>query len=743
MGTLNNRIFKNKNLFLFLFLIILFLILIYFRCRYSILNFDDTAIFFVWNKFLSLGYLKSAFILFTNQDIPHIGYRTYGFSKVTQFFLMQLFGSNAYIFAFIMIIMQIISSILLYTIIKYTYKNYEIALFISLIWLISPSTLPQTYHHFSYILLPVYFIIIYVSYNLKAINYINTKKPHTFTKWKLSNVYKNKKIVFIVGTLLALAISFSGETALPLFILVLILLICFSKYHYENKYLLKLYLYQLIISVVCIVLHFFYYKAFVSIGNNTRYSYNFESNLQKDILQFLASISDLFKIILHKSIVACEERSWETYIITFIMVILVICIFGILRDKYNNNELQLKHFLFALLFVVASLIVPFFMAISSNSFILYEVRYGWVIIPIILSFIIINVYCMFKYLVARFICFFLVFFLLFLTLTQFTIVSPIIYKENQQIEHLLKQGKKLGKKAVLLVNSSWHFDNKFFYRKYLAVPGIIRTENVLIDSPFQLFWCSNDYIKNMYGYEIIAYKFKVKDSGTLSLTDLSGRSFLFPKSEVLVLINNDLYYYDNQQIENNIVGYLRWSNFFNSPAYMGIEIYNNLPKNLLSLDSLFYLKYLFGVNLGETEKITTFYKDQNYDYKEGKLCWGWVSGDNSLFNSYSISNRHGNFKYKFSGLPFTPMKIVMDFKEIWQHKLNMRLFSVEIITDSRIFTIDNVDLYKIGKNDTVSIGINIEPTHNLTLKFQKLHNSTDIPFCDNIRFFEMSKATNK
>lgn len=137
------------------------LVYFYLSTRYAIWNFDDLAFYGLTQH----GRTPDLGFYFLGKDLPN-EYRTYSLARVLQLQLMAWSGSSPYpLFAF-MALIHLGSAALIYGIVRRHVPPVQgissDALACALIWLFSPFSIAGTFHHFSYLLLPFFFLFAYI-----------------------------------------------------------------------------------------------------------------------------------------------------------------------------------------------------------------------------------------------------------------------------------------------------------------------------------------------------------------------------------------------------------------------------------------------------------------------------------------------------------------------------------------------------------------------------------------------------
>lgn len=214
---------------------------------------DDGYMFIRFNDIeRKYGFWKSCKIFFLNLDLAGTGeFRTYGLSKLIHFLLHHIVGEKAYMYQFIITISHLCSGILIFKILK-TLKIDEItAVAAGLIFVFNPFVHIQTFHHFTYLMLPLYFSLGYILFNLKTYE-------------------KNNKYTHIWNVILIFCTVFTGEYTLALLGSVILFFIIYSIKK-QRKQLCAKYVLHLVLEGMLLLSWMFVWKNIISPEGVGRY----------------------------------------------------------------------------------------------------------------------------------------------------------------------------------------------------------------------------------------------------------------------------------------------------------------------------------------------------------------------------------------------------------------------------------------------------------------------------------------
>ncbi|BCJ93391.1 hypothetical protein acsn021_09600 [Anaerocolumna cellulosilytica] len=205
------------------------------------LTLDDTYLYQRFNDFeANKGFRKTIFTLFLNLDLASTGeLRTYGVSKVIHFLLHHIARDNASVYQFIITTVHTLSGILIYKTLK-RLKIAELPCILSAItFTLNPFNHLQTFHHWSYLMLPLYLVLLYCYLELGTIQ-------------KYENECKLTWRNYIFSFILIFMIVFTGEYTLPMLGCTVLFFIIYSIIK-RNKKLVIFFIQHLVYEGVLVI----------------------------------------------------------------------------------------------------------------------------------------------------------------------------------------------------------------------------------------------------------------------------------------------------------------------------------------------------------------------------------------------------------------------------------------------------------------------------------------------------------
>lgn len=149
----------------------------------SLLNMDDNVFRIYFDTWKTNGGVFQALLRFVSlQDFSSSGeLRTYGLSRLLQCIIMIITNDSAPFYQFIIAFSQVASGYCIYHILnKLKIKNI-ISIPAGIIWSLSPFARVQTFHHWSYLMLPAYLSLLLVIHCLDVYNERINQDPRKST----------------------------------------------------------------------------------------------------------------------------------------------------------------------------------------------------------------------------------------------------------------------------------------------------------------------------------------------------------------------------------------------------------------------------------------------------------------------------------------------------------------------------------------------------------------------------------
>lgn len=183
------------------------------------------------------GVFKTIFKEFLNMDLARSGeLRFYGLSKAIHVILYLLVGEHTGVYQFIMTGAHFAAGILLYKIVDFFRFDRVTKFMCVCAWWFSPFAHVQTFHHFSYLFLPLYFVMGYTYFNLREC----TGNGSAGTR-RLPSGFLNCLLLFCC--------IFTGENTIPLLGMIILAFLIYGV-KTKNSVIVKKYIGHLCLSIV-------------------------------------------------------------------------------------------------------------------------------------------------------------------------------------------------------------------------------------------------------------------------------------------------------------------------------------------------------------------------------------------------------------------------------------------------------------------------------------------------------------
>lgn len=244
----------RRKLYLWLFFAISFGI--FFMVLEPLPNMDDIAYNSIPNNLLTfeqrIRHLVD--VLFNNDFKSHGEFRTYGFSRFLQTLLTFLFAKSHQLSMFLIPCIHIMSGYLLSKVLTLVNINSSTALFCGILWAASPFMRFETFHHFSYLALPVYFILLFSLFLLTQ--YVHQEKRNPYA--------------YVAGGVLLWMSVFTGEESLPLLGVAICIFILYSILIKDKRQLI-IYISYLLLECAYVLSYHYYFKNILAATENIRF----------------------------------------------------------------------------------------------------------------------------------------------------------------------------------------------------------------------------------------------------------------------------------------------------------------------------------------------------------------------------------------------------------------------------------------------------------------------------------------
>lgn len=549
---LPGRIFNILSISL---LAILYLLL---SVRYPVWNFDDISFII---KFGDLEFWAGLKQIFLGLDLPS-EYRNYSFVRCFQFVLLGFLGHNPLPFYIVMTITHLASAIYIYILISQlsiTRAGLNIDAFgCALIWTFSPFSICHTFHHFSYILLPFFFFLVYIYLVEKRLgDAVNSNQ-----------IWPSSVLVFIL--------CLSGEG-------ILLPLIAYLSIKIYQKSDAKFAGFHLLSVITTILAHYFLLRSFNNYSaEKMRFEVLFDFNaLMINSSYFAESIKSAFMQGFQLTAVSYEPYypllksysfAWNDVskqfvcLSVFLLILIIAPVFRALivtsyysknrrsfeivnmflriRNGLSNDRIRPNGLLVLLIMLLSFWSLYFGMSFAGAK--LYghpfalQIRYGYVILPTTLLVVFLawrhlsslagqGVIRATSWIIPCLVC---------MSWLAYEInVAPLNAEQDKKIISILNDAAEDGVRVVSIAQNGFHEDG--FFNKYPAF-GITNPFVRWGDSPFQQNWTVSGYLGRFLGLRLELRPYIDWDSENVIFWSIGTRPELVNKSQFMLVGSKSL-----------------------------------------------------------------------------------------------------------------------------------------------------------------------------------------------------------
>lgn len=676
-----------------------------------------------------IGWFKSLIKIFT-LDLPN-EYRTYGISRVIQFLIWSTGGSSVAVYTIFISLSQIITTLVLYTLLIKIKIERIIALSMGLMWTLSPFIWTSCFHHYSYLILPIQITII-GSYFLITIN--------------------NPKKLTLFSILLGFIIALTGELhllAVP-FILIAIAIASGKKIVLRRSFLV-------ILSMVTTVsIHYLTWKTFAA---NSIQSQRFSINLSHDInfwaYRFFVAIRGIGRSILEQIGDIINHNFILFIIISLISSILVYAGFTWFINQYNkktneedentkHSSLRLALVLFISSFIYLTTFI-LVVVISDSVPSSMPRRYGYIPLTILFSSLVIFLYTLCtKPLHKKIMLSVLIGALTSLFVIHQTIIIPNTRLADDKLSEMIKSAIKENPSKIVLFFSS---SEKIFPLTSIdtsalgpAMSDFTRAE--VTQAKYGTYWPAYINITKVLGAPYTCLLGGVKNYSEINLIcpPWQENPGIIDDSKTIIVANLGFDKYD--PFGKQVRVFKNYREF--EPYFFSKQIIKdiNWAEPLLN-DTV-------AIDLGTISSKVAFdyiFPDKHFNdpilmtSKKWLINYGLIKGDDSIYSlpndsinsDYYRSNRNGSFSYAFK-FSESDVDINLDFWELWNKKPKERLFDIQVSwNDEEWVSLGEIDPALINGNKPFSIKLSHQNTRSFSFKLLPVTGTKDIPFIQGIR----------
>lgn len=676
---------------------------------------DDTS--FVHQFEMSNGFWKTVYKLLFNLDLASKGeMRTYGISKVIQFLLYHIARDKAWIYQFVITCTHLLSGIIVYKILKRLKVEILPSALAVIAFTLNPFCHVQTFHHWSYLMLPLYFVLfyIYIELGINQMDSIETKK-YTLKRHLLS-------LIIILFTV------FTGEYTLAM----LACAICFFGIYNivkKNRKLTFRYLGHLLLECTLALSWFALWKNVLSENEVGRFV------IQKPNLglfkMFTASIISNFKRFLFISESNKLDMGQDS-VFSVCIALLVILVIGVtviityicFKDKISeNNRISRKTSILIICFAFSSLSVYVVLNIFCYAGMSYHYFYSiFSLFTVAFVIVLCTLFNNKKTISAIIICLLLIF-------TGYNVVwygylKPTTAQVDKKIISQLEAAAKDGKKTLVVLMKD-------------TVYG-----EVLLDSkcyrPLSTFssgWTSQKYLNPIFDDVVyINYNTQITTNGNNTIT-LKGEKVIHGSSyatDNLTFNKEDIFFICNDSDTGARTYYSDIDDYLNKENLKIYSANKNYNKNY----ALVFSPPILYIDVGDKNMENKLIKDKafseenrntiNYGYLAGDSSVYSVDGDIKIIGKVFKTNRYSptSFTYKFTQLPEEKdLSIIVDIVEFWHKKAGERLFDIIVESDCTTSTYRDIDPYALSLNketgeiSPLRLAINLSKTKQASITF--------------------------
>lgn len=264
------------------------------------------------------GVFGTIFGEFLNTDLAWSGeLRFYGLSKAIHVIIFFLAGEHVGVYQFIMTGLHFASGILLYKIVDFFHFDRTTKFMCVCAWWFSPFAHVQTFHHFSYLFLPLYFVMGYTYFNLQGSKSVNSKF-----------------LTGIINGVLIFCCMFTGESTIPLFGMIILAFIIRGR-KIENRAMVKKYIEHECLAVILGISWIMLWSSKICVADEGRFSnpkLSF-STLAYMIRDFMSSLGYFLWLGPFK-----YEENWKSNFLLSDMLIVLFCVIVIIYTSYCRMQ---------------------------------------------------------------------------------------------------------------------------------------------------------------------------------------------------------------------------------------------------------------------------------------------------------------------------------------------------------------------------------------------------------------------
>lgn len=730
-------------------------------CQATLLNNDDVA--YMQNfinekmKFSGGGVERTAClkaILSTGMNADVLAdsgdFRTYGLSRMLHVIIMLLGNNSPAVYQFIIGFTHVLSGYLIYILLKELGFEEGISCCSGLLWAMSPFARVQTFHHWSYLMLPLYLLLLFFLYIERTIG------------MQVGNEDKISWKKYLQLIVVMLCVIFTGEyTLVPLFFSLFLLAIIY-KVKKENR-LSNLFSILLFTGIAFLMLYVIVYQLFINRSSAHRFSL-LGINIWRGLCDFGRSIIFAVKSFLYLPNMYTElypsqfNRNSLRYldwricgIVIFLsLIVFVYGMYCLYRGKGKcKNRSRL---------ILVSIVGVSF----SGIYILMEIAMGQGMLPTRYFYSLLTILF-----VLIFVCLAVVFpkcrYMVFGIEILMACTSMIVY-----MGILLPENKVINEEIISKIDEAEQegYNNIVFLNVEGIHSGVLTPrQSYRADNPFDWGWVTYILIKDKYNFENIIF---LKQGDTIQEIDekeiLLHNSYSYDEREVVIEKDKsffvgltDLEYNNGKDRIPQRGYYYGYEELRNSQYYRGIEavamgeqvesnFYHTLGREAWTQEEVYW------INCGVSDRSGRYKEDNRAERNGEMICGGYVEignrgygGGDGAVNNYFSTYRYGEeFSYQFFNIPSDNEYILaFDIYENFKKKTRTRIFDVKIETDKNSFVVEDIDVVAIAGNKDVPVRILIHLPECKWVKatFLKDDKGLDVPYINGIGILRKTRMT--
>jgi hypothetical protein len=699
------------------------------------LVYDDIG-FPVWipTSVHQIGWFKTLIRIFFGLDLTH-EYRTYGLSRIVQFFLWSSGMAFIPVYAVLIALSHLATALALYSLLVLLRIERIIALSLGLMWLFSPFIWTSCFHHYSYLILPVQIAIV-------GSCFLVTRRTEI----------KQQKIL-AVG--LGIALALTGELHLvPIsFALIVIAVVSRSRSTLRASFLV---IFSMMLTIVS---HYVVWKTFAAdYAHKHRYTFSFFHDRDYWIGKIFAAVRGIGRTIIDQlSEIAGHDVVWllTTTIITSLVVFASLT--WVLKKRGEGickGEVSARSSLSVagVLLVVSLMYLAMFIVVTVLSNMIppsMPRRYGFIPLTLMLSAIILAVSALVSRRLSKMIVLSV---LIGVMVTLFVRHQGFIVPATRAADDKLSEmiGSKIKEeptKPVLFFRAS----EKIFPQISIvwAGPGPAMrpmTSDELSQAKYAIYWVSNNHITLRLGAPFTGELGRVTSDKKIKIVRPESPSAAGKKTDVIdgskVLIVANLGFDEYDPFGKQVRVFSSFQEFepyfFLKQIVRNVDNWGMLTGDVVAID-------LGAVSLNVVSENVLpdkhFNDSKATTSKDWLINYGWLAGGDGVYIHPSISicpeyyrtYRRGNFDYAFEFLE-SDVIIDLDFWELFNKKPGERLFDVQVSwNDGAWVSLGHVDMALINGNKPFSIRLSHQNTHSFKFRLSALPGTRDVPFIQGVR----------